>query len=101
MHYKSKRTGVEEPGKRKMAAQESDMRSRPTRDREPRPGVSGPGSSGQTASAVGRKRPASLGAKKHLPGPFNHEWTEGLVKIGIKLAKDPSFCNVKVLLFML
>jgi len=72
------------------------MRSKPSGEREVRPGVAGSKNSGRPARLMGGKA-LSRNLKK-LPGPFNHDWTEGLVVIAIDLLKDPTFCCPQVCL---
>ena len=71
------------------------LRSRPEGQRESRPGVAGSKNAGRPSRVLGGK---GLAVGKKLPGPFNHDWAEGLVDIGRKLANDPSFCRIAVLI---
>lgn len=37
-----------------------------------------------------------IASQKRLPGPFNHNWAEGLMEVSIKLLNDKFFCTAQV-----
>ena len=37
-----------------------------------------------------------IASTKRLPGPFNHNWAEGLMEVSIKLLNDKFFCTAQV-----